>query len=183
LHGVVPPVSAEPLPPGRVRPLELDCAAVNGQFGDLAREQGGRRASARAWFACEPPVPPQLTEFIVALPPATRPPASESTLAPGVWLGITPSRVTTEYAAQYLYDVRETELLYARESLAHPGIVLRTCNWVLAQNVILGPWIHAGSKVHNLTAAHVRDELSVRARITANYERRYRPHVVGPLQA
>ena len=41
-----------------------------------------------------------------------------------------------------------------------------------AQNVILGPWIHAGSKVHNLTAAHVGDELSVRARITANYERK-----------
>jgi hypothetical protein len=74
-------------------------------------QQGGQRASARAWFACEPLVPPQLTEFILALPPATRPPASESALAPGVWLGITPFRVTTEYAAQYLYDVRETELL------------------------------------------------------------------------
>ncbi len=54
----------------------------------------------------------------------------------------------------------------------HPGILLRLCNWALTQNVVLGPWIHAGSKVQNFVAARIGDELMVRAVITANYERK-----------
>ncbi len=134
--------------------------------------QGTHRATGRARLGSEAAAPPCLADFIAAVPPGMRPPATESTLAPGRWLAIAPFRVTTEYAARYLRDVGETEPLYASEGLAHPGIILRTCNWVLAQNVVLGPWVHVGSGVQNFSTAHVGDELSVRACITANYERK-----------
>ncbi len=107
-----------------------------------------------------------------ATPPRVRPPADETTLAPGTMLGIAPFRPTAESMAGYLHDVRETHALYASEGLVHPGLMLRLCNWALTQNVVLGPWIHTGSSVRHFAAARVGEALSVRARVTANYERK-----------
>jgi hypothetical protein len=115
---------------------------------------------------------PQKYGMRAPLPLAARPLADERSLAEGTWLGIHPFRITAEYAAQYLADVRETDPLYAREGLAHPGIVLRLCNQALVQNVVLGPWIHVGNTVRNFSAARVGDELSVLARVAKNYERK-----------
>jgi hypothetical protein len=36
------------------------------------------------------------------------------------------------------------------------------------QNVVLGPWIHVGSKVRNHAAARVGEQLTLRSRVTAN---------------
>ena len=105
-------------------------------------------------------------------PPQERPSASEDTLAIGTLLGMRPLRVTPEIAAQHRDDVRETAAVYAREGLMHPGMVLRTCNWVLTHNVVLGPWIHVGSTVRHLGAGRVNETLSARARVSANYERK-----------
>ncbi len=113
-------------------------------------------------------------QLIKQTPPANeqRPPADELSLAKGTRLTITPFRLTPDYADKYLGDVRETEPLYKRENLCHPGIILRLGNWALVQNFVLGPWIHTGSKVQNFSAAHVGDELSAQAIITQNYERK-----------
>jgi hypothetical protein len=116
--------------------------------------------------------PPSIDEFELRTPPKDRPPADESSLAEGNWLGITPMQMIPEYAAGYLRDVRETDAIYAREGLVHPGALLRLCNLALRENVVLPPWIHTGSKVASFAAARVGDELSVRARVAANYERK-----------
>ena len=118
--------------------------------------------------------PPSIEEFEPRTPPppSERPPASQSSLAEGTRLGIAPMQMTAEYAAGYLRDVRETDTLYTRECLAHPGALLRLCNLALRENVVLPPWIHTGSKVANFAAARIGDELSVRARVAANYERK-----------
>lgn len=105
-------------------------------------------------------------------PPSVRPPANETTLAVGTWFGIHPLRVTGEFADQYLRDVRETETLYAAEGLVHPATILHIGNWALRHNVVLGPWMHVGSTVQHFAAARIGDELSARARVTANYERK-----------
>lgn len=105
-------------------------------------------------------------------PPAERPPAGEATLAPGTVLGTVPFEVTEARAADYLAAVREADPLYAGQRLVHPGLVLRMCNQVLVQNVVLGPWIHVGSAVRNLAAARVGEALTARARVTANTERK-----------
>ena len=115
---------------------------------------------------------PLLGAFEPVSPPAVRPPADEQTLATGSWLGIAPLHLTADYAARYLHDVRETDPLYAAEGIAHPGILLRLCNWALTHNVVLGPWIHVGSHVRNFALARVGDELGARACVAANYERK-----------
>jgi acyl dehydratase len=103
-------------------------------------------------------------------PPEERPPADETSLAPGTWLGIRPLLVTPEFAADYLRDARETDPLYARDGLVHPATILRTANWVLSHNVALGPWIHVGSVVRHVAVALVGDEITARGRVGANYE-------------
>ncbi len=103
------------------------------------------------------------------LPPEQRPPASEKTLAVGTLLGIRPLPITRDLVEQCISDLRETETLYLREGLAHPVIIARTGNWALNHNVMLGPWMHVGSRLQHFAAAHTGEELSVRARITGNY--------------
>ena len=118
----------------------------------------------------KPAVP--VLESSAPSPAATRVPADETSLAVGVVLGMRPLAVTADVAANYLDDVRETDPLYARDGLVHPGLILRTCNWALMHNVILGPWIHVGSDIQHLALARVGDEVAVRARVSANYERK-----------
>ena len=43
---------------------------------------------------------------------------------------------------------------------------------MLRENVALPPWIHTGSKVQNYSAAIVGDEITARARVVDNYERK-----------
>ncbi len=115
---------------------------------------------------------PSATEYEVVPVPDNRPDASETSLAAGRWLNSKPIEVTPDFAAQYLRDLRETDPIYQREGLAHPGLVLRMCNWALSHNVVLGPWIHVGSVVRHLSAARVGETLTARARIAGNEERK-----------
>jgi acyl dehydratase len=116
-----------------------------------------------------PPLPPEDVADPPP-PPADRPPASETTLAAGTLLGIRPLPITRDLVEQCVADLRDTETLYLKEGLAHPVIIARTGNWALNHNVVLGPWMHVGSKLQHFAAVHIGDELSVRARITGNYE-------------
>jgi hypothetical protein len=116
--------------------------------------------------------PPAADDFEIAPAPAERPPANEKSLAAGTWLSVKPFQLTADHAARYLRDIRETDPIYAGEGLAHPGVLLRLCNLALRENVVLPPWIHTGSKVVNFGAARIGDELSARARVAANYERK-----------
>jgi len=153
-----------------------DTAVVTAAEGeadlDLRIESGGElcitgRAALPAGRAAPPP---PFTE--APRPAAERPPADETTLAIGTRLTINPFRVTRGYAEEYLRTVRETEPLYTRENLVHPGTILHIGNWVLRHNVVLGPWMHVGSTVQHFAAAHIGDELSACAVVTANYQRK-----------
>ena len=55
-------------------------------------------------------------------------------------------------ATEYLADIRETDPIYAREGLGHPGLLQRVMNKVLVDNAILGPWIHVGTRMQLLSA-------------------------------
>lgn len=103
-------------------------------------------------------------------PPAERPPADEASLPVGRWFAIHPFRVGADEARQYLRDVRESLPLYAAEGLVHPGTLLHIGNWALRHNVVLGPWMHVGSRIEHFSAARLGDELSARALVTGNYE-------------
>jgi hypothetical protein len=137
---------------------------------DLRVESHGELCATGRASLCEdlPPLPEAFAE--PPPPPASRPPASETSLAVGTLLGIRPLAITHELVEQCVADLRDTETLYRQAGLAHPVVIARTGNWALNHNVVLGPWMHVGSKVQHFAAARVGDELSVSARITANYE-------------
>jgi hypothetical protein len=131
-------------------------------------------ATGHALLADGSATPPSIGAFEQRTPPPLkdRPPANEVSLAEGAWLSTAPVRLTPDIAGSYLRDVREVDPLYVGEGLVHPGFLLRLCNFALRDNVVLPPWIHTGSKVRHFAAAHVGDELCVRARVAANYERK-----------
>jgi acyl dehydratase len=100
--------------------------------------------------------------------PRERPEASESALAPGRALSIAPLTIDRVMLSIYLDEIRESVQIYRNERLVHPGQILRLANLALVQNVILGPWIHVGSKVRNHAVVHLGEELTLRSRITSN---------------
>lgn len=136
---------------------------------------GGRIcATGSANLPAHAAAPPSLERFPPASPPATedRPAADAAALPVGGTLNSFPLEASAEYVADYLRDVRETDGLYAREGLVHPGTVLRMCNHALLQNVRLGPWIHVGSEVQNFSVVRVGETLEARSCVAAQYERK-----------
>jgi len=154
-----------------------DTATVTATEADGALElslesRGEICATGRAALPAAPPAV-ALADFAAPAPlPVERPAADESSLVAGMGLAMRPFPVTPDLAAQYLSEVRETAPLYRAEGLVHPATILRPGNWVLKDNVVLGPWMHVGSTVRHLAAARVGETLTARARIAANYERK-----------
>ncbi len=146
-------------------------ASEEGGALDLTVESRGEAcASGRASLPEARPSAPSLDLFRKVPQRAERRPADEASLAAETWLGLDPYPIAPEATARYLTDLRESAPIYAEEGLIHPATILRSCNFVLSRNVTLGPWIHTASRVQHLATARVGDRLSVRARITGNYE-------------
>ena len=118
-------------------------------------------------------LPPfSLDDFIEAPVVAERKPVSANSYEVGKWLGTLPRDWAGDAAKEYLDDIREHDEIYAREGLGHPALLQRVMNKVLVDNAILGPWIHVGSRMQLLSAAKTGDELTARARVTGNYEKK-----------
>jgi acyl dehydratase len=113
-----------------------------------------------------------LADYPEATAVAQRRPVDVQSYETGKWLGVIPRAWAGDAAAEYLSDVRETDPIYAREGLGHPGLVQRVMNKILVDNAILGPWIHVGSRMQLLGTMKTGDELTARARVTDNYEKK-----------
>jgi hypothetical protein len=113
-----------------------------------------------------------LADFLDVAAVAERKPVNATSYEVDKWLGAIPRAFSVDAARQYLADIRETDPVYTRENLGHPGILQRMMNKVLVDNAILGPWIHVGSKMQLLSAARTGDELTARARVIGNYEKK-----------
>jgi acyl dehydratase len=113
-----------------------------------------------------------IADFADTAPVSERRPVDTRSYELGKWLGTVPRAWAGEAAKEYLSDVRERDPIYASEELGHPGLVQRVMNRVLVDNAILGPWIHVGSRMQLLSAARSGDELTARAKVTGNYEKK-----------
>jgi acyl dehydratase len=113
-----------------------------------------------------------LSDFSAIAAVAERGPVNPTSYELGKWLGTVPRAWAGEAAKEYLHDVRENDPIYAREGLGHPGLLQRVMNKVLVDNAVLGPWIHVGSRMQLLSAARSGDELTARAKVTGNYEKK-----------
>lgn len=149
---------------------------VSGEEGDgvLSMEVESRGQLCATGTASLPVSAPLLSiaDFPPTPPVPERRPVSEASYEPGKWLGTVPRAWAGEAATEYLTDVRERDPIYLREGLGHPGLLQRVMNKVLVDNAILGPWIHVGSRMQLLNAARSGDELTARARVTGNYEKK-----------
>ena len=101
-----------------------------------------------------------------------RKPVSPGSYVIDKWLGTEPRTWAGAAASEYLGDIRETDPIYAREGLGHPGLLPRIMNKVLVDNAILGPWIHVGTRMQLLSAGKIGDELTARAKVVGNYEKK-----------
>jgi hypothetical protein len=90
----------------------------------------------------------------------------------GKWLGTVARAWAGDDAKAYLAGIRETDPIYLRENLGHPGIIQKVMNRVLVDNAILGPWIHVGSRMQLLSAGQTGDEITARAKVSGNYEKK-----------
>lgn len=170
----------------------LECGLMDGRFfkpvydgetaivtaeeidGGLAIKVESRGELCATGTASMPSDTPKLSlgDFQSAAVAGKTTPADEKSYSTGKWLAIPPFTLGTHGSSDYLRDVRETDSLYANDKIVHTGMLLRTMNWALMENAILGPWIHVGSTIRYLGTAGVEDELTVRAKVTGNYERK-----------
>jgi len=127
-----------------------------------------------AGSAALPPSAPTfaLADYAAVAPTKERRPVNAASYEIGKWLGTEPLRWAREAANEYLADIRETDPIYGREGIGHPGLFPRIMNKVLVDNAILGPWIHVGTKMQLLAAAKPGDELTARARVIGNYDKK-----------
>ncbi len=114
----------------------------------------------------------RISDFIETAVVTERRPVSITSYQPGKWLGTAPRAWAGDAATEYLTDIREREAIYVQEGLGHPGLLQRVMNKVLVDNAILGPWIHVGSRMQLLSASKNGDEITARAKVTGNYEKK-----------
>jgi acyl dehydratase len=113
-----------------------------------------------------------LSDFVDVAAVAERKSVDAASYALGKWLGAVPRTWAADAAKEYLTDIRETETIYASEGLGHPGLLPRVMNKVLVDNAIMGPWIHVGTRMQLLSAGRVGDELTARAKVIGNYDKK-----------
>ena len=113
-----------------------------------------------------------LADYTQVPPVAERRPVNATSYEIGKWLGTIPRDWAGDAGHDYLADIRETDPIFAREGLGHPGMLQKVMNKVLVDNAILGPWIHVGSRMQLLSAAKAGDEITARAKVTANYDKK-----------
>src|SRR3984957_13972800 len=155
----------------------------DGEITDIRGKEDGRGISIEVESRGElcatgtASLPAAAPAFLIADYPETAPvserkPVSVTSYPTGRWLGSMPRNWANEAADEYLGEVRERDPVYAREGLGHPGLLQRVMNKVLVDNAILGPWIHVGIRMQLLAAFASGEELTARARVTGNYEKK-----------
>ena len=142
--------------------------------GVLAIEVTSRGELCATGSATLPASPPSISiaDYREVSAVAERKPVSAASYEIGKWLGTAPRQWAGEAAQEYLADIRESDPIFVREGLGHPGLIQRVMNRALVDNAILGPWIHVGSKMQLLSAAKAGDEITARAKVTGNYDKK-----------
>jgi acyl dehydratase len=101
---------------------------------------------------------------------ADRPPASPESLPVGHVLGTLHELYLADVGLSHLINTREDPDLFDGGAIANPAYLLRRANYVLAQSVKLGPWIHLESDVRLHGLLHGEETFETRAVVADNLE-------------
>lgn len=104
-------------------------------------------------------------------PPSDRPPATAEELSRAGVLGARPRTFRSPRAAEFLNAIDDPEPLF-RGGPAHPGWLVYDANQVLAQNFLMGPWIHVATDAHHFGVALDGDVVSMCGRVAGLFEKR-----------
>ena len=121
---------------------------------------------------------PDLGRYPAAPLPSSRVPAAPEALQSLGPLGSPTLALDATTLAGTADDLDDGAPLYRGPSaILHPALLLRQANRLLAENVALGPWIHASSDVAHCDVARAGARLETRGRIARVYERKRRDWV------
>jgi acyl dehydratase len=168
-RGLIEARFVKPVYDGEV--AELTGSESGGILSIEVHSRDGLCATGTASLPSSVPVV-SIADYTEVAPVAERHPVNAASYEVGKWLGTLPRDWAGDAAKDYLADIRETDPIYAREGLGHPGLLQRVMNKVLVDNAILGPWIHVGSKMQLLSAAKAGDVITGRAKVTGNYDKK-----------
>jgi acyl dehydratase len=168
-HGLIDARFIKPVYDGET--TDVTAEENNGVLAIEVHSRGDLCATGSASLAAAAPAF-SLADYREVPAVAERKPVNATSYEVGKWLGTTPRRWAGEAASEYLADIREGDPIFAREDLGHPGLIQKVMNRVLVDNAILGPWIHVGSKMQLLSAARIGDEITARAKVTGNYDKK-----------
>ncbi|HEY7799886.1 MAG TPA: hypothetical protein VIA80_14040 [Hyphomonadaceae bacterium] len=99
-----------------------------------------------------------------------RPRASMESLARGLTLGTLRETYMREEGLAHIEAVRDDPALYDDGRIANAAWLLRRANYVLADNVKLGPWIHVESAINLHGLLTDGEPLEVRAKVADNVD-------------
>lgn len=131
----------------------------------LTDSKGGFCASGAATLLVDPPSAPDPAAWPGFEVDGNRTKASPESLTT-IPLGFLEVGFHADKAAAYLDDIREQAPLFRADGFAHPGWLLRYCNFVLTSNFELGPWIHVESTAEFFGPVHDGERVQTRAKVT-----------------
>ena len=168
-RGVIEARFVKPVYDGEIAELTAD--ESNGVLSIQVHSRGQLCATGTASLPAAAPAI-SMADFKEVAAVAERQPVGTASYEVGKWLGTAPRDWAGEAASGYLADIRETDPIYAKEGLGHPGLLQRVMNKALVDNAILGPWIHVGSRMQLLSAANSGDVITARAKVIGNYDKK-----------
>ncbi len=156
---------ASPVYDGDTVMVDGVAAADNAIELTLTDSNGGFCASGVAVLPTDTPAPPDPNDWPATLADGKRVKASPDTLL-GVPVGALEVGFHADKAVAYLDDIREHAAIYRAGGHAHPGWLLRYCNFVLTATFELGPWIHVESTVQFFSPVVDGERVETRGKVT-----------------
>ena len=158
-----------------VKPVyDGDTATVTSEEkdGGLALSISARGEHCASGTARLKGAPPAATLLGIAAMPDfdSRPKASMQSLKHDATIGTLREVYTRKEGLEHIEAVRDDPALYDDGRIANAAWLLRRANYVLADNVKLGPWIHVESAIDLHGLLHDGEELEVRAAVADNIE-------------
>jgi acyl dehydratase len=149
-----------------------DNVTVSGALDQLVLRDssGGVCASGAAALPEACAEPPPLDDWPDFACDGNRTPASPDAFA-SIPMGYLEAGFHADSAHAYLDDIREHSPVFRDDGYAHPGWLLRYCNFVLTSNFVLGPWIHVESTSQFFSPLVDGERLQTRARVTGVSEK------------
>jgi acyl dehydratase len=164
-RGTITATFASPVYDGDTVDVEGVAAAANVIEMTLTDPHGGFCASGAATLQTNAAEPPDAAGWPEFPADGNRTPASPDALT-SLPMGALDIGFHADRAHAYLDDIRERAPVFRDDGLAHPGWLLRYCNFVLTSNFVLGPWIHVQSTTQFFGAVEDGERVQTRARVS-----------------